>query len=484
MNANQALSERPTIEPRWLFPLIDVGAAFLLFGLAYLLRYELQIIRPVLDPGRHPRAFDPYIPFAAVYAILIWLNYQRNGLYRNIVGRAWMEEVYLIGSSVTVSIVIVLAMFFILQPWVTSRLMLIYVAALTFSFGALSRLIRRWALAWLRHRGIGIRRALIVGMGDVGQAVLGIMLARPELGYKPVGFLDDQPDKGNVSLGRVTALGDTSRLMSVIRSQAVDTVILTFRWKHYDRIQQLADICRATGTDLRIVPDVMQLNMRQVQVENLDGIPLLGFGAHDPFSNADRLLKRAVDVALVLLGFPLWALICLLVIVALKLEGEGPILFRQARVGKGGHKFEMLKFRSMIPDAERMYAELLEASGEDPRHPKFVDDPRITGLGKFLRRTSLDELPNLVNVLRGQMSLVGPRPPTPDEVELYEAWQMRRLQTTPGMTGLWQVSGRSHIPFDEMCLMDIYYIENWSITLDVRILMMTIPRVVFRSGAY
>lgn len=484
MNANQALSERPTIEPRWLFPLIDIIAAFALFGLAYLLRYELQLIRPVLDPGRHPRAFDPYIPFAAVYAILIWLNYQRNGLYRNIVGRAWMEEVYLIGSSVTVSIVIVLAMFFILQPWVTSRLMLIYVAALTFSFGALSRLIRRWALAWLRQRGIGIRRALIVGMGDVGQAVLGIMLARPELGYKPVGFLDDQPDKGNVSLGRVTALGDTSRLLSVIRSQAVDTVILTFRWKHYDRIQQLADICRATGTDLRIVPDVMQLNMRQVQVENLDGIPLLGFGAHDPFSNADRLLKRAVDVALTLLGFPLWALICLLVILALKLEGEGPILFRQARVGKGGHKFEMLKFRSMIPDAERMYAELLEASGEDPRHPKFVDDPRITGLGKFLRRTSLDELPNLVNVLRGQMSLVGPRPPTPDEVELYEAWQMRRLQTTPGMTGLWQVSGRSHIPFDEMCLMDIYYIENWSITLDVRILMMTIPRVVFRSGAY
>lgn len=484
MNANQALSERPTIEPRWLFPLIDIAAAFLLFGLAYLLRYELQIIRPVLDPGRHPRAFDPYLPFAAVYAILIWLNYQRNGLYRNIVGRAWMEEVYLIGSSVTVSIVIVLAMFFILQPWVTSRLMLIYVAALTFSFGALSRLIRRWALAWLRHRGIGIRRALIVGMGDVGQAVLGIMLARPELGYKPVGFLDDQPDKGNVSLGRVTALGDTSRLLSVIRSQGVDTVILTFRWKHYDRIQQLADICRATGTDLRIVPDVMQLNMRQVQVENLDGIPLLGFGAHDPFSNADRLLKRAVDLALVMLGFPLWAPICLLVILALKLEGEGPILFRQTRVGKGGHKFEMLKFRSMIPDAEQMYAELLAASGEDPRHPKFVDDPRITSLGKFLRRTSLDELPNLVNVLRGQMSLVGPRPPTPDEVELYEAWQMRRLRTTPGMTGLWQVSGRSHIPFDEMCLMDIYYIENWSITLDVRILMMTIPRVIFRSGAY
>ncbi len=482
MNTAQALSERPTIEPRWLFPAIDVVLAFLIFGIAYVLRYELQIIRPLLDPAQ--RDFAPYIPFAGIYAILIWLNYQRNSLYRNIVGRAWMEEVYLIGSSVAVSIVIVLAMFFIIQPLVYSRLMLIYVAALTLLIGALTRLIRRWVLAWLRNRGIGIRRVLIVGMGDVGQAVLGIMLARPELGYKPVGFLDDNPAKGEVNLGRVMALGDTSRLDETLTAQAIDTVILTFRWKHYDRIQELADICAAAGIDLRIVPDIMQLNMRQVQVENLDGIPLLGFGVHDPFSGANRLLKRALDVALVVAAAPLWLSLWLLVTLALKLEGEGPILFRQERVGKDGSKFEMLKFRSMIPNAEEMHAELLEASDEDPRHPKFIDDPRITPLGKFLRRASLDELPNFINVLRGQMSLVGPRPPTPSEVELYEAWQTRRLQITPGMTGLWQVSGRSHIPFDEMCLMDIYYIENWSITMDIRILMMTIPRVVLRSGAY
>jgi len=482
MNPTQAFSERPTLEPRWLFPVIDVVLAFLIFGIAYVLRYELQIIRPLLDPAQ--RDFAPYIPFAGIYAILIWLNYQRNGLYRNIVGRAWMEEVYLIGSGVAVSIVIVLAMFFIIQPLVYSRLMLIYVAALTLLIGALTRLIRRWVLAWLRNRGIGIRRVLIVGMGDVGQAVLGIMLARPELGYKPVGFLDDNPAKGEVNLGRVMALGATSRLDETLAAQAIDTVILTFRWKHYDRIQELADICASAGIDLRIVPDIMQLNMRQVQVENLDGIPLLGFGVHDPFSGANRLLKRALDVALVVAAAPLWLSLWLLVTLALKLEGEGPILFRQERVGKDGSKFEMLKFRSMIPNAEAMHADLLEASDEDPRHPKFVDDPRITPLGKFLRRASLDELPNFINVLRGQMSLVGPRPPTPSEVELYEAWQRRRLQITPGMTGLWQVRGRSHIPFDEMCLMDIYYIENWSITMDIRILMMTIPRVVLRSGAY
>ncbi len=482
MSTNQTLTEHPTLEPRWLFPVIDIVLALFVFALAYLLRYELQIIRPVLDPSQ--RDFAPYIPFAFVYAVLIWLNYQRNGLYRNIVGRAWMEEVYLIGSSVAVAIVIVLAMFFIFQPLVTSRLMLIYVAALTIIFGSTTRLVRRWILAYLRSKGIGIQRVLIVGMGEVGQAVLGVMIARPELGYRPVGFLDDTPEIGEVNFGRVEALGNTNRLKQVINSKQVDTVIITFRWKHYDRIQQLTDICRATGTDVRIVPDIMQLNMRQVQVENLDGIPLLGFSPDDPFRGTDRLLKRTMDMALVIVAFPLWATICAVIALMIKLEGDGPIIFQQERVGENGRKFQMLKFRSMIPGAEKMQAQMVAESGQDPRHPKIEDDPRITRMGRFLRRTSLDELPNLFNVLQGQMSLVGPRPPTPNEVKLYEPWQTRRLQIIPGMTGLWQVSGRSNVPFDEMCLMDIYYIENWSINMDVRILMMTIPRVLLRSGAY
>lgn len=482
MNANQTLTERPTIEPRWLFPVIDAVLAFLVFGLAYVLRYELQIIRPVLDPLQ--RDFAPYVPFAGVYALLVWMNYQRNGLYRNIVGRAWMEEVYLIGSSVAVAIVIVLAMFFIFQPLATSRLMLIYVAALTIILGSVSRLIRRWVLAYLRNKGIGIQRVLIVGMGEVGHAVLGVMIARPELGYKPIGFLDDTPETGDVDIGRVEGLGNTHRLKKVIHSKQADTVVITFRWKHYDRIQELAEVCRATSVDLRIVPDIMQLNMRQVQVENLDGIPLLGFALQDSFSQADRLLKRAMDILLVTLAFPLWGTICALVAIAIKLEGDGSILYQQERVGEDGHKFEMMKFRSMIPNAEKSHAQLVEQSGEDPRHPKIVDDPRITRVGKFLRRTSLDEFPNFINVLLGHMSIVGPRPPTPDEVKLYEPWQERRLQITPGMTGLWQVSGRSDVPFEEMCLMDIYYIENWSITMDIRILMMTIPKVILRSGAY
>ncbi|MEQ9028756.1 MAG: sugar transferase, partial [Aggregatilineales bacterium] len=146
--------------------------------------------------------------------------------------------------------------------------------------------------------------------------------------------------------------------------------------------------------------------------------------------------------------------------------------------------FDMIKFRSMIPDADKYQQKLVQDHQLDPRHPKIPDDPRITRVGRLLRRTSLDELPNLINVVLGHMSIVGPRPPTPDEVELYEPWHMQRLQIMPGITGLWQVNGRSDVPFEEMVLLDIYYIENWSINLDLQILLMTLPRVLLRHGAY
>jgi lipopolysaccharide/colanic/teichoic acid biosynthesis glycosyltransferase len=196
------------------------------------------------------------------------------------------------------------------------------------------------------------------------------------------------------------------------------------------------------------------------------------------------LLKRAIDIGLIVLFSPVLAALILLIALAIRLEGSGPIFYNQRRVGENGHEFNIMKFRTMVPHAEELHAQLVEAHGEDPRHPKIKDDPRVTRVGRFLRSTSLDELPNLINVLRGQMSLVGPRAPTPDEVKLYQPWHMQRLNITPGLTGLWQISGRSDVPFEEMCLLDIYYIENWSVRLDAQILMMTVPRVLLGHGAY
>ncbi|RMG69856.1 MAG: sugar transferase [Chloroflexi bacterium] len=187
---------------------------------------------------------------------------------------------------------------------------------------------------------------------------------------------------------------------------------------------------------------------------------------------------------MIILASPLLIILFALIAIAIRIEGPGPIFYTAKRVGENGKEFMMVKFRSMIPDADKYRQQLVQTHELDPRHPKIPDDPRITRVGRFIRRASMDELPNLINVLRGQMSLVGPRPPTPDEVELYEPWHKQRLQIMPGITGLWQISGRSDVPFDEMCLLDIYYIENWSIRLDIQILLLTVPRVLLRQGAY
>jgi exopolysaccharide biosynthesis polyprenyl glycosylphosphotransferase len=348
------------------------------------------------------------------------------------------------------------------------------------------RLGRRWAYAYLRaNRGIGVQRVLVIGGGEVGQAVLRVMLARKDLGYFPVGYLDDNPAIGDVDLGRLRGMGGTENLEGVINNERVDLVMVTLPWTEHNRIMRIVDVCKRESVALRVVPDVFQLNLRQLNVENLDGIPLLGLEVEPTRYVANRLIKRALDLTLVGLASPIWLPIFGLVALAIKLDGSnGSIFYAQRRVGENGKPFNMYKFRSMIPDADRLREQLVREQNQDPRHPKIVDDPRITSIGGFIRRTSLDELPNLINVILGNMSLVGPRPPTPDEVDLYDKWHMQRLNTVPGVTGLWQVSGRSHVPFDEMVLLDIYYIENWSIWLDLEIVMRTVPRVLLRDGAF
>jgi exopolysaccharide biosynthesis polyprenyl glycosylphosphotransferase len=466
----------------WWMPLIDAALALLAFALAYIVRYQLQILRPVYEFNNAP--FEPYLPYALIYVIWLYVTYHGVGLYRPIRGRSWLEEVYTIINGVTNATVVLLAISFFLQPLVFSRLMMIYVAAITIILLSAARVVRRSIQARLRRRGIGVQRVLVVGAGAAGRAVMTTMLARKELGYQVIGYLDDNRDRGETDLGRLRGLGGLDNLPSVLRTEGVDLVVIAIPWKHHDRIVQLIQHCQNAGVDVSVVPDVFQLNMRQVLVENLGGIALLRINGQPAFKGSNRLFKRVVDLLLIVLALPLLIPLFALIALAIRLEGPGPIFYKAVRIGENGRRFQMYKFRSMIPDADKLRAELVKTHELDPRHPKLRDDPRVTKVGRFIRRTSLDELPNLINVVLGEMSLVGPRPPTPDEVALYEPWHRQRLQIKPGMTGLWQVSGRSEIPFDEMCLLDIYYIENWSMGLDAQILMMTIPRVLLRQGAY
>ncbi len=458
---------------------LDVALVNLSFALAYYSRYQLQLFRAVGETNYAP--YSAYVNFQIGYTALMLLFLYVDGVYRERRETSWFTELYRIVNATTTVTVILIAATFILQPLVYSRLLFVEAAALTIALLSGARLVRRGAQAQLRKRGRGVERVLIVGAGEMGRAVMRTFAARPDLGYRVVGFVDDNPAKGD--LGRFRALGRLDDVRYIIKAERVDELIITLPWANHKQIMQLVRAGEKLGVRARVVPDFFQLSINRLDFSDIDGIPLLGV-KEASIPRAGRLLKRALDLLLagllLLLGAPLMGLIALLI----RLESPGAVLFKQTRVGERGRRFFIYKFRSMRQGAEEEKEQLEALNEADGPLFKIKNDPRITRVGRWLRRSSMDELPNLFNVLRGEMSLVGPRPALPAEVAQYEAWQKQRLEVSPGMTGLWQVSGRSHLSFEEGCLLDIYYIENWSLGMDVTILLRTLPHVLLREGAY
>ncbi len=449
--------------------------------LSYYLRYDVEFLQPVDEANFAP--FRPYVPYTAIFAVMVVLFNQGARLYRERRGRTWWDEVFAITNGATNAAVVVMALSFLLRPLVFSRLLIVQAAVLVVLLLGVWRLILRIVRGYLRRRGIGVERVLVVGAGSVGLSVMRMLVARPDLGYKVVGFVDDDPERGANDLGRLPALGGVDNLPRLIDRYRVDLVIITLPSQVQRKIVKIVRECERQQVRVRTVPDLFELSMSQVQVEMLGGIPLLGLNGEPHITPSARITKRAFDLTLTLLALPLALAVAGLTALAIKLDSPGPIFYTQERVGLNGRRFKVYKFRSMVVDADRMWEDLIRATGEDPRHPKLQDDPRITRVGRIIRRFSIDELPQLWNIARGEMSWVGPRPAIPQEVELYEPWHMQRLHVLPGLTGLWQVSGRSEVPFEEMCLLDIYYIENWSLGLDIQIILRTIPHVLLAYGA-
>jgi exopolysaccharide biosynthesis polyprenyl glycosylphosphotransferase len=475
------MDQTPFKWPRWVLPVVDIALVSLAFLLSYYLRYELQFLQPVDEANAAP--FGPYIPYTAIFALMILFFNQNAQLYRERRGRTWWDEVFAISNGATNAAVMVMALSFLLRPLVFSRLLIVQAAALVVILLGSWRLILRVLRGWLRRRGIGVERVLIAGAGTVGLSVMQTLIARPDLGYKVVGFVDDDPERGATDLGRLTALGMVDNLSRLIDEHKVDLVIITLPWNVQRKIVSIVRECERQHVKVRTVPDLFELSLSQVQVEMLGGIPLLGLNGEPTFSPARRLAKRGLDFALTAITLPFAALVTALVALAIKLDTPGPVVYAQDRVGLNGKHFKVYKFRSMVENADEMWADLIRETGEDPRHPKVENDPRITRVGRWIRRFSIDELPQLWNILRGEMSWVGPRPAVPAEVELYEPWHKQRLRVLPGLTGLWQVSGRNEVPFEEMCLLDIYYIENWTLGLDIQIMLRTVPHVLLAHGA-
>jgi exopolysaccharide biosynthesis polyprenyl glycosylphosphotransferase len=461
--------------------LIDVVLINLAFVLAYRLRYDLQLFYP-LDI-RYDAPFRPYIPFTLLLTGVSLIAYQVGGLYAEKRGRSWWDEISILVTGTAISMVILMAVTFFIHPLVYSRAMLVYAALLIVLLLAAARLIRRPVETYLRMRGIGVDRVLIVGAGDVGRAVMRNLLANPILGYLVVGYIDDDPVKGNGELGRFKGLGGMDNLSDILVKEEVAEVIVTLPWHYHRKIMQVVEKCERQHIRVRIVPDIFQQRLRQLDMDSLGGIPVIGL-QQSQISQVALIVKRAIDIVGAILLLILSAPLMAVVILAIRIDSPGPAVFRHQRVGRNGQEFQVYKFRSMIMGAEELQKDLRPLNEADGPLFKIRDDPRLTRMGRFLRRTSIDELPQFLNVLRGEMSLVGPRPGTPEEIAQYDPWQRERLAIWPGMTGLWQVSGRSNVPFDEMCQLDIYYIENWSLGLDLRILLRTIPHVIFGRGAY
>lgn len=464
-----------------LTALVDLVLIFLAFGLAYYVRYQLQWFRDV-DPAFYT-TFLPYIPWAIMMATLVLIAMGLEGAYRLKRGASLTSEIYAVINGATTGFVIMVFIVFFWRPLVYSRLIFVYTTAFIIVLLSLARVVRRIILASLSRQGLGVARVMIAGAGEEGLRVMRHLVARPELGFTVVGFVDDDPQRSHTDIGRFRALGTTGKLPQLFREYDVDELIITLPSQDHRHIMRVAELCLRAGVRPLIVPDLYQMRLSRVHIEDVAGIPMLS--PHETrLSPWARAFKRMVDVLGAGIGLLVLSPILLLVAVLIRLDSPGSPLFRQDRVGRDGKLFPVYKFRSMVKNADELKGELSHLNEAEGPMFKIRDDPRLTRMGRFLRRASLDELPQLWNVLRGDMSLVGPRPALPEEVAGYNDWQRKRLATAPGMTGLWQVSGRSELPFDEMVLLDIYYIENWSPLLDATILMRTLPRVLLGSGAY
>jgi len=347
-----------------------------------------------------------------------------------------------------------------------------------------SRIILRVALKRARLKGHNLRQMIIIGTGERSKKFAEKICQSPELGYHIAGFVDDSW-KGLEPFKRTgwKLLGGLDQLQKILKHQVVDEVVIGLPMKSkYDKINTIINLCEEQGIIIRFLSDLFDLNIAKSYVDHLDDTPILTLHSA-PMEQWPLLVKRILDVVLSFILLVLLSPLLFIIACLVKFSSRGPVFFIQERVGLNNRKFKLIKFRTMVENAENLRKRIEKLNEVSGPVFKIRKDPRITSLGKFLRRTSIDELPQIFNVLKGEMSLVGPRPPIPREVEQYEWKDTRRLSMKPGITCLWQINGRNNIPFERWMELDKEYIDNWSLRLDLKILAKTIPAVIRGSGA-
>ena len=347
------------------------------------------------------------------------------------------------------------------------------------------RLTLRAIAARVRTSGRDLRYMLIIGTNPRAVEFARRITSNPERGYRLLGFVDDDwPGLNQLTTSGFHVVSSYSGLAEFLRRNVIDEVAIFLPLgSFYRHSSQVATLCQQHGITMRFSSDIFGLKTKQWRAEEFDGDHYIATST-DIRTFWPRTVKRAIDIALATLSLLALAPLLALTAICIKLTSPGPILFRQERIGVNKRRFKILKFRTMVPEAERIMAHLEDRNEVPGPVFKIKNDPRITPIGKFLRRSSIDELPQLVNVLIGDMSLVGPRPlPVRDYEGFNEDWQRRRFSVKPGITCLWQINGRSTISFDQWMLLDLQYMDQWSLWLDLKILAKTVPAVFRGAGA-
>jgi exopolysaccharide biosynthesis polyprenyl glycosylphosphotransferase len=472
---------RPSSRTRsqWLFTLavltlvVDVVTIELGYILAKAFKAEHFDVGPVLLHQVDTRIFLTALAWPAVFAMY--------GLYDLQRATHVAADLQRLIQAVIASVLLVILIAFVTGMEI-SRGFVISLFGFTLVTTFLGRSGMRRLVHRLNARTLTSQRTVIIGTNDEARAMARSFRRRPWMGFDLCGFLEVAPS-GLASMDGLPVLGDVGTVAEVVREQGIGAVVIAGTAAGGDTLQQVDAAVSGTHVAVRVSPGLPNLGASRVVLEPVDGMALFSL-RRQRFSRRQRLTKRLVDVitafALLIVTSPMmlmaWALI--------RVSDPGPVLFRQRRIGSQGRPFTIYKFRTMVVDAERHRLALVGENEADGLLFKMRRDPRVTPVGRCLRRFSIDELPQLFNVLRGDMSMVGPRPALPEEVERYDDQRRARLRVKPGLTGLWQVNGRHDLVFDDYVRYDLFYVANWSLMMDLYIIARTIPAMISGRGSY
>lgn len=432
-------------------------------------------------------ASDPVGDYRGILAasIPIWLIlFAMSGMYEKAHTKSASDELRRIFNGVNMGLVALIMISFFLAERDFSRGFTAAAWASCMLTVSVGRITARRVVHLLRSRGKLCVPMLVVGLNEEARAIARTLNRNKWIGFKPVGFVAANGELEGREVTHIEGLpvyGSAPDIAGAVDMSRASAVLVASSAVPEEKLARLYRDLQDHDVDVRVSAGLMSIAASRVAVEPLDGVPVLSLRKIQ-LARSQVMMKRTFDLVVGAVLMAILAPVMLIAAIAVKLSDRGPIFFRQTRVGQYGKEFKMIKFRTMVPNAHLMKVDLTTHNEADGLLFKITDDPRVTKIGAFLRRWYIDELPQVFNVIAGRMSLVGPRPPLPEEVARYDDWLRGRIKVKPGMTGLWQVNGRHQLSFADYVRYDLFYVQNWSVASDLHILWRTIPAVLSRSG--